>query len=200
MREKTEETFHCLLLDTFWILNHVNKLFGQKKETDKIKPNKGEEKLTDCDVHKRGFAFLSEKEAQTDLFSCSRMPRSFFSPRTAVLGGLAFYLHGCFLVTVRWLRQLRLMSSNKHPPNKKERTRKTKNFSLMMPFVLGMRRLCTVIGLKWILGPILNQFLAKGNRFLLASRGRAAPPDIMECLYWYRKGVLLLGRVWKSAG
>lgn len=88
------------------------------------------------------------------------------------------------------------------PQTREKRQEKPKTFSLMMLFVLRMRLFCTVIGPKWIPGPILNQFLAKGNGLLLSpgTRGRASSPDIMEYLYWYRKGVLLLGKVWKSAG
>lgn len=56
--QEWKETFHHLLFDAFWILNHINKSLAPKEETDKIKTKKREEKLTYCDLYKVGFVFL----------------------------------------------------------------------------------------------------------------------------------------------
>ena len=57
------------------------------------------------------------------------------------------------------------MSSHKHPPDKKEETRKAKNFLLMILFVL--RRKTSLSMSLARMDPMLipNQFLAKGNGF-----------------------------------
>lgn len=83
----------------------------QKEETDKIKKKKKKDRKTWLIViYTNGSLFFSHKKEPKVSAYCwfngSVMPNepgSFFSSRTSVLRGLAFYLHGCFFMLLRWL-------------------------------------------------------------------------------------------------
>lgn len=141
LKDRSEkETFRCLLFDAFCILSHMNKLLTQKEETDKSKTKKKtkkkerEENLTYCDLHKWEF-FSHKKKPKVNaywrlvqLLSDASWTRFFLFFRTSILRGLAFYVHSCFFMLVRWLHSSGIMSSNKHPPNEKGQG-KPKTFS-----------------------------------------------------------------------
>lgn len=81
---------------------------------------------------------------------------------------------------VRWLPQHRHHVFKQTSPRQERKDKENQNIFLMMLFLSWERDFpVPVTGQKWIPGPILNQFLAKGNGFIGSRDWRKGLPS------WY---------------
>lgn len=99
-------------LFTLWCFLYLepHELPKKKKQIKLKKKKKKDRKTWLIVIYTNGSLFFSHKKEPKVSAYCwfngSVMPNepgSFFSSRTSVLRGLAFYLHGCFFMLLRWL-------------------------------------------------------------------------------------------------